>query len=157
MPIASHVHNAANHTIAKNRCQSYFKTFEALFYRKHQGAIRTDWKTYSWISYHLCKVVTIFQVATSLSIFSTTWSFLTQYRKQMHSNCILTHANWKLKSHHWFWERRLDLNRALNLSHAFFLLTIYIINLLYFETSFPNYFPWFFYLFIIQSTLSPYF
>ena len=34
MPIASHMHNAANHVIAKNNCQRYFKKFEVLFSRK---------------------------------------------------------------------------------------------------------------------------
>ena len=42
MPIASHIHNAANHVIAKNNCQSYFKKFEVLFSRKQQGATRAD-------------------------------------------------------------------------------------------------------------------
>ena len=30
-PTSSHIHNAANHAIAKNSCQSYFKKFEVLF------------------------------------------------------------------------------------------------------------------------------
>ena len=34
MPIASHIHNAANSVIAKNNCQSYFKKLEVLFPRK---------------------------------------------------------------------------------------------------------------------------
>ena len=34
MQIASHIHNAANHVIAKNICQSYLKKFEILFSRK---------------------------------------------------------------------------------------------------------------------------
>ena len=42
IPIASHIHNAANHVIAKNNCQSYFKKLEVLFSRKPQGAIRAD-------------------------------------------------------------------------------------------------------------------
>ena len=69
MLISSHIHNAANRAIAKNSWQSYFKKFEVFFSRKQQGAIRTDWKIYSCIFYHLCIMVTIFQVANSLSIF----------------------------------------------------------------------------------------
>ena len=42
IPIASHIHNAANHVIAKNNCQSYFKNFVVIFSRKHEGAFRTD-------------------------------------------------------------------------------------------------------------------
>ena len=73
MQTASHIHNAANYVIAKNNCQSYFKKFEFLFSGKPQGAIRADWK--------ICPC--IFQVATSLSIFSTTQPFLAQCRKQV--------------------------------------------------------------------------
>ena len=69
MLISSHIHNAANCAIAKNSWQSYFKKFEVFFSRKQQGAIRTDWKIYSCIFYNLCIMVTIFQVANSLSIF----------------------------------------------------------------------------------------
>ena len=81
--ISSHIHNAANRAIAKNSWQSYFKKFEVFFSRKQQGAIRTDWKIYSCIFYHLCIMVTIFQVATSRSIFLTMIPSLAQYRKQM--------------------------------------------------------------------------
>ena len=86
MPIASHIHNAANHVIAKNNCQSYFKKFEVLFSRKPQVAIRADWKIYRCIFYHFSVdifSITIFQVANSLSIFSTTRPFLAQCRKQV--------------------------------------------------------------------------
>ena len=69
MLIFSHIHNAANRAIAKTSWQSYFKKFEVLFSRKQQGAIRTGWNIYSCILYHLCIMVTIFQVANSLSIF----------------------------------------------------------------------------------------
>ena len=69
LAVSSVIHNAANCAIAKNRWQSYFKRFEVFFSRKQQGAIRTDWKIYSCIFYHLCIMVTIFQVANSLSIF----------------------------------------------------------------------------------------
>ena len=44
MSITSHIHNAANHVIAKTCCQSYFKQFEVFFSRKQQGVIRTYWK-----------------------------------------------------------------------------------------------------------------
>ena len=76
MSITSHIHNAAKNAIAKNSCRSNFKKIEVLFSRKPQGAIRTDWKILS------CIVVMIFQVAISLSIFSTTRPSLTQCRKQ---------------------------------------------------------------------------
>ena len=82
MSITSHIHNAAKNAIAKNSCRSNFKKIEVLFSRKQQGAIRTDWKILSCVFYHLCIVVMIFQVATSLSIFSTTRPSLTQCRKQ---------------------------------------------------------------------------
>ena len=84
MQIASHIHNAANHVIAKNNCQSYFKKFQVPFSRKPQGVIKADWKI--CIFYHFSIdifSITIFQVATSLSIFSTTRPFLAQCRKQV--------------------------------------------------------------------------
>ena len=72
------VHNAANHVIAKNNCQSSFKKFEVLFSRKQQSAMRADWKIYLCIFYHfsidIFSIMT-FQMATSLSIFSTTRPF----------------------------------------------------------------------------------
>ena len=86
MSIASHIYNAANHVIAKNNCQSYFKKFEVLFSRKQQGAIRADLKNYPCIFYQFSIdifSITIFQVPTSLSIFSTTQLFLLQCRKQV--------------------------------------------------------------------------
>ena len=46
--------------------------------------------------HHLCIVKAIFQVATSLSIFSTTIPSLVQYRKKMKSNYIFTYANWNM-------------------------------------------------------------
>ena len=63
------IHNAANRAIAKNSWQRYFEEFAVLFSRKQQGAMRTDWIIYSCIFYHLCIMVTIFQMPTSL--FST--------------------------------------------------------------------------------------
>ena len=39
------------------------------FSRKQQGGIRTDWKIYFCIFYHLWTMVMIFKVANSLSIF----------------------------------------------------------------------------------------
>ena len=79
MQIVSHVHNAANHVIAKSSCQSYFQKFEVLFSRKPRIATRADWKIYPCIFYHFSVdifLITIFQVATSLSIFSTARPFL---------------------------------------------------------------------------------
>ena len=75
MLISSPIHNAANCAIAKNSWQSYFKKFEFFFSRKQQGAIMTDWKIYSCIFYHLCIMVTIFQVANSLLIFQQQYIF----------------------------------------------------------------------------------
>ena len=86
IPIASHIHNAAKHVIVKNNCQSYFKNFVVIFSRKHEGAFRTDWKTYRCIFYHFSIdifLITIFQVATSLLIFLTTKPSLAQLRKQV--------------------------------------------------------------------------
>ena len=86
MLIVSHIHNTVNQVIANNNCQSYFKTFEVLFSRKQQGAIRADWKIYPCIFYHFridIFSITIFQVGTSISIFSTTRPFLAQCRKQL--------------------------------------------------------------------------
>ena len=86
MPVASHIYNAANHVIVKNNCQSYFKKSEVLFSRKQHGAIMVDWKIYPFIFYHFSInsfLITIFQVAISLSIFSTTRTFLAQCRKQV--------------------------------------------------------------------------
>ena len=81
MSITLHIHNAAkHHSITKYSCHGYFKKFEGLFSSKQQGAIRTDWKILSCIFYHLCIVITILQVATSVSVFSTTQPSLTRYR-----------------------------------------------------------------------------
>ena len=93
------IHNAANRAIAKNSWQRYFEEFAVLFSRKQQGAMRTDWKIYSCIFYHLCIMVTIFQMPTSL--FSTFFDIfnnntLVQYRKQMKRNYIFTYAIWNI-------------------------------------------------------------
>ena len=96
MLIASHIHNAPNCAIVKSSYQTFFEKFEVLFSTKQQGAIRSNWKIYSCIFYHLCIMVIIFKVATSLSIFSTTRSSLVQYRKQMKCNYILTYTNWNI-------------------------------------------------------------
>ena len=103
MLITSHIRNVANHAIAKNSWQRYFKNFELLFSRKQQCVIRTDWKIYSCIFYHLCIMVTVFQKVTSLSIFSITISSLAQYRKPMKSNYIFTYANWNINFIIGFW------------------------------------------------------
>ena len=82
MLITFHIHNAAKqHSIAKYSSHGYFKKFEELFSSKQLGTIRTDWKILSCIFYHLCIVITILQVATSISVFSTTRPSLTRYRK----------------------------------------------------------------------------
>ena len=81
--ISSHIHNAAKRAIAKNSWQSYFKKIKVFFSRKQQGAKRTYWKIYCCIFYHLCIIVTIFQVANSLSSTISSWK---QYRKQMKSD-----------------------------------------------------------------------
>ena len=127
--LASLIHKAANHAISKNSCQSYFKS-EVLFSRREQGAIRTDWKIWSYIFYHLSLVVTIYQVATLLSIFSSTRPSLAQNRKQMKSNYIFTYANWNINLHHRFWKPRLTFNRSFYLSHVLFISAVYIIHLL---------------------------
>ena len=96
MQIASHIHNPTNHVIAKNNCQSYFKKFEVLFSSQPQGAIRADWKIYPCIFYHFSVdifSITIFQVAISLLISSTTRPFLAQCRKQVNVIMYLTYAN----------------------------------------------------------------
>ena len=128
MQIAWLIHNAANHVIAKNNCQSYFKEFEVLFSRKPQGAIRTDWKIYPCILYHFSIdifSITIFQVATSLLIFSTARPFLEQCRKQvnviMYSPILI-----ETKSNHRFWEPRLAL------CGVYYLFSVLL---------FPSYFP----------------
>ena len=82
MSITLHIHNAAKqHSIANYSCHRYFKKFEGVFSSKQHGTIRTDWKILSCIFYHLCIVITILQVATSISVFSTTRPSLTRYRK----------------------------------------------------------------------------
>ena len=125
--IPSHIHNTASRAIAKNSWQSYFKKIEVFFSRKQQGSVRTDWKSYSWIFYHLCIIVTIFQVVTSLSIFSTTIPSLAQYRKQMKSNYIFTYTNCNINFIIGF---RLVFNGAYCLSRVFCILPVYIIYLL---------------------------
>ena len=66
---------------------------EVLFSRKQHDAIRTDSKIYFCIFYNLCIVVMIFLVATSLSIFSITPPFLTQYRKLTKGSYIFNCPN----------------------------------------------------------------
>ena len=63
--------------IAMNSYQSYFKKLDILS-GKQQGAITTDRKVYCLLLYDFCMVVTIFKVATSLSIFPTTRPSLAQ-------------------------------------------------------------------------------
>ena len=84
MQIASHIHNAANHVIAKNNCQSYFKKFEVLFSRKPQGAIRAHLKNYPCIFYHFSKFFDNDFSSDNLTfdIFKNT-NFLAQCRKQV--------------------------------------------------------------------------
>ena len=99
MEIASHIHNAANHVIVKNNCQSYFKKFEVLFCRQRRGAIRADWKIYPCIFYHFSVdifSITIFQVANSLSTFSTTRPFFGTMQKTGECNYVFTCDNWNL-------------------------------------------------------------
>ena len=73
------IHNGANHDTAKNSFQSYFEEFDVLLSRKTTGCNKVK---SSCIFYHLCIVVTIFIVATSLSIFWKTRPSLAQNRKQ---------------------------------------------------------------------------
>ena len=49
-----------------------FKNLGIFFSGKQQGAVMTDQKIYSQLTYNFCMVVRIFQVATSLSKFSAT-------------------------------------------------------------------------------------
>ena len=98
MLIASHIHNAANHVIAKNNCQSYFKKFEVLFSRKQQGAIRADWKIYPCISYHFS--IDVFDNDFSsgnliFDIFNNTTFFGTM-QKTGECNYVFTYANWNI-------------------------------------------------------------
>ena len=115
--------------LPKNDRQIYFRKTEVLFSRKKQCAIRTDWLIYSCIFYHLCIMVRIFQAANSFSTFSTTIHPFTQYRKQMKSNyiypCLLKH-----KTHHWFSEPCVILNKSYYLSHLLFISAVCIIHLL---------------------------
>ena len=118
MLISSHIHNAANRAImqptSKNSWQSNFKRFKVLFSRIHQGSIRAGWTMYSCIFYVLCFMVTVFQVDTLLSILWT----------------IPSLSQLKQKSHYWFSEPRLVLNRAYFLSHVFCNSAVDIIHLL---------------------------
>ena len=59
----------------QNSWQSHLKKFGVFFSRKQQGAIKTYWNIYSCIFYHLCIMVTIFQVANSLLIFQQQYLF----------------------------------------------------------------------------------
>ena len=71
-------HKVADQAVAMDSYQSYFRKLDIFFSGKQQGAIRTDQKMYCLLLYHFCKVVRIFEVATSLSIFSTTGPSLAQ-------------------------------------------------------------------------------
>ena len=93
---------------------------EDLFSRKQQDATRTDRKLHSCILHHLCMVATIFPVAASLTIFSTTRHFLAQYRKTNEKSLDIYLLHLRCKSHHQFWKTRLLTNRAYYLHHAFF-------------------------------------
>ena len=103
MSITSHIHNAANHAIAKNSCQRYCKNLK-------------NWKILSCVfllplqKFCLCIVGTIFQVATSFSIFSTTGPSLAQYRKQLFYIYLCYLNN---KSLHGFWQPHLALKKPI--------------------------------------------
>ena len=126
MSITSHIHNAVNHAIAKNSCQSYFKKFESLFSRKPQGAISTDWKISSYIFYHLCIVVTIFPSGyTTFDNFNNTVFFGTiQKTIILHSPVLIE------TSYHRFWQPHQTLKRAYYVSHVFFISVVCLIHLL---------------------------
>ena len=75
------------------RYQSYFRKLDNVFNRKQQAAVMADQKinfllisnfTYDLIYDFFC--LSIFRVATSLSIFLRILSSLTQQRKQIKSN-----------------------------------------------------------------------
>ena len=97
MQIAWYIDNAANHVIAKTKCQSYFKQFEILYCRKPQAAIRTDWKIYPCIFYHFSiDTFSIFNDFSSGSltfdIFNNT-TFFDTMQKTGESNYAFTYAN----------------------------------------------------------------
>ena len=71
-------HNAATQATAMVSYQSHFRKLDISFSGKQQRAIRTDQKNYSLLLYHFCLVVPIFNVAESISIFSTTQPWLPQ-------------------------------------------------------------------------------
>ena len=99
MQIAQQIHNAANHVIAKNNCWSYFKKIEALFSRKPQGTIMAKWKIYPCIFYHFSidiLSITIFQVASSPSIFSTTRPFSVTMQETGQCSYVFIYANWNI-------------------------------------------------------------
>ena len=83
MSLTSHIHDADNHAIGKNSCQSCFKKFEVLYFRKQQGAIRTDWKILSCIF----KWLPHFRYFQQHNLF---W-----YNTE-NSNFIFTYANWNI-------------------------------------------------------------
>ena len=56
-------------SLQKTADKTTSKNLKLFFFRKQQGAIRTDLKIYSCIFYHFCIMVRIFQVANSPSIF----------------------------------------------------------------------------------------
>ena len=94
--------------------------------KNFKGAMRTEWKIYSSIFFQLCIMITIFQVATLLSIVSTTTPSLSHYRKSIKSNYIFTYANWNInlivgfQNYTWFYY----------LSHVFFISAVFVIHLL---------------------------
>ena len=105
MMISSHIRNAANPTIANDSWQSYFKKIEIFFSRKQQGTIRTDWKICFCIFYHLCIMVTIFQVANSISIFQQQYPSTIQKTDKKWSYIINQSIMWSQKNHvtkRWF-------------------------------------------------------
>ena len=74
-PGSSRNHKAADQATAIDRYQSHFRKPDIFFSGKQQGAIKNDRKIYCLL-YHFGMVLMIFEVATSLSIFSTTGPLL---------------------------------------------------------------------------------
>ena len=86
---------------------------EALFCRKQKGARRTDWKIYSCIFYHLCIMVTIFQVANSLSIFQQQY-LLWHNTENRWKVIIYNHVKFKKSCH----QKTISQLSLISLSHS---------------------------------------
>ena len=136
---------AADQAIAMDSYQNYFRNRDIFLSRKHQGGKSTDRKIYCVLLYHFFMVVMIFKVATSLLIFSTTGSSLTQQRKQVKSNYTSFYSTWHINlnisfGNHTYPKRAYYQSRKITLFVSF--VCLYNSIAIVWNADFPLISPW---------------